>query len=134
MTGARIRELEAEDKAKPAGAGTPSGTLYVTTVTLRRFGEARVRGGVGVKLVVGFEDGTRETRLWDGQDRWARLEFTKPARASWAMVDPDGVWLVDSNFANNSYLVRPVRRGLLKLLARLVFAVQNILQLAASFS
>ena len=44
------------------------------------------------------------------------------------------VWLVDSNFANNSFLVRPVRRSLLKLLARLVFAVQNILQLAASFS
>jgi hypothetical protein len=89
---------------------------------------------VPVKLVVSFEDGTRETRLWDGQDRWARLRFTTPSRASWAMVDPDGVWLVDSNFANNSFLVRPVRRGLLKFLARLVFTVQNILLLAASFS
>jgi hypothetical protein len=135
MTGARVRELEAKDKAKPGGAaGTPPGTEYVTAVILRRFGEARVRGGASVKLVVGFEDGTRETRLWDGQGRWARLEFIRPSRASWARIDPDSVWLVDSNFANNSFLVRPVRRGLLKLLARLVFAVQNILQLAASFS
>ena len=134
MTEARIRERESKEKAKPVQEGSAAGNGYVTTVTLRRFGEARVRGGVPVKLVVAFEDGTRETRLWDGQGRWARLRFTRPSRASWAMVDPDGVWLVDSNLANNSFLVRPVRRGLLRLLARLVFAVQNILQLAASFS
>lgn len=81
-----------------------------------------------------FEDGSRETRLWDGQDRWARVVIVKPARASWARVDPDVVWLIDSNFANNSFLVQPVRRSLLKLLSRLIFAAQNILQLASSFS
>jgi hypothetical protein len=134
MTSARIRELEASSKDAPEGRGPAGKKEYVTTVTLRRFGEARVRGGVPIKLVVGFEDGTAETRLWDGQDRWARVVIVKPARASWARVDPDLVWLIDSNFANNSYLVQPVRRSLLKLLSRLIFAAQNILQLASSFS
>ena len=134
MTSARIRDLEAGSKDKPKSARDAEKRDYVTTVTLRRFGEARVRGGTSIKLVVAFEDGSRETRLWDGQDRWARVVIVKPARASWARVDPDFIWLIDSNFANNSFLVQPVRRSLLKLLSRLIFAAQNILQLASSFS
>ncbi|MGA2532018.1 MAG: M1 family metallopeptidase [Candidatus Aminicenantales bacterium] len=134
MTSARIRDLEAVSKDKPQGRRAAEKRDYVTTVTLRRFGEARVRGGTPIKLVVAFEDGSRETRLWDGQDRWARVVIVKPAKASWARVDPDVIWLIDSNFANNSFLVQPVRRSLLKLLSRLIFAAQNILQLASSFS
>jgi hypothetical protein len=133
-TSAKVRELESKAKDRARDQGPAEIKEYVTTVTLRRFGEARVRGGIQIKLVVAFEDGTRETRLWDGQDRWARTVFVKPAKASWARVDPDGIWLIDSNLANNTFLVRPVRRSLLKLLSRLIFAVQNILQLASSFS
>jgi len=134
MTSARIRELEADAKDKPQARRAAEKKEYITTVILRRFGEARVGGGTPIKVVVAFEDGTRETRLWDGQDRWARVVIVKPARAAWARVDPDFVWLIDSNFANNSYLVQPVRRSLLKLLSRLLFAAQNILQLASSFT
>ncbi len=128
MTSARIRELEAEaGKAK-----TPA--VYVTTVTLRRFGEARLGGDARVKLVVGFEDGSRETREWDGQARWTRLEFTNPAKAAWARIDPDNVWLIDSNLANNSFRVVAAKRGLGGLFARVLFMIQNILQFASSFS
>ena len=134
LTSAKIRDLEAVPKDKLPGRRAAEKSEYVTTVTLRRFGEARVRGGTPIKLVVAFEDGSRETRLWDGQDRWARVVIVKPAKALWARVDPDVVWLIDSNFANNSFLVQPVRRSLLKLLSRLIFAAQNILQLASSFS
>jgi hypothetical protein len=134
MTSARIRELTSKAKDKVRGGEAAEKKEFLTTVTLRRFGEARVRGEARVKLVVAFEDGTRETAFWDGQDRWARLVFVKPSKAVWAKVDPDGVWLIDSNFANNSFLVQPVRRGLIKLLSRLLWTVQNILQLASSFS
>jgi hypothetical protein len=133
VTAEKIRDLEAKAKDAPAGRG-PAKETYLTTVTLRRYGEARVRGGVPIKVVVAFEDGTQETRLWNGQERWFKLVFERPAKASWARIDPDGVWLIDSNFANNTFLVKPVRRSLLKLLSRLVFALQNILQMAASFS
>jgi hypothetical protein len=134
MTSAKIRELESKAKDRARDKGVAEKKEFLTTVTLRRFGEARVRGDARVKLVVAFEDGTQETRFWDGQDRWARVVFVKPSRALSARVDPDGVWLIDSNFANNTFLVRPVRRGLVKLLSELLWAVQNILQLASSFS
>jgi hypothetical protein len=132
MTAAKLREDEEKGAAR-ATRDAPN-REFLTTVTLRRFGEARVKGDVQVKLVVAFEDGSEETRFWDGQDRWTRLVFAKPARATWAKVDPDGVWLIDSNLANNTYVVRPVRRGLLRLLSDLLGLVQNLLQLASSFS
>ncbi len=134
MTSARIRELDSRAKDELRGGAAAEKKEFMTTVTLRRFGEARMGGDARVKLVVAFEDGSRETAFWDGQERWARLVFVKPSRAVRAEVDPEGVWLVDSNFANNSFLVQPVRRGLIKLLSRLLWAVQNILQLASSFS
>jgi hypothetical protein len=129
-------EMTAEQaRALEAGGGTPPGRVeYITTVTLRRYGEARVGGDARVKLEVTFEDGSRETRFWDGQDRWTRILFTKPSRARTARLDPDGVWLIDSNVANNSYTTRPVWRGLGGLLARLVFNVQNLLLWLGSIS
>ena len=133
MTAAKARELEAGAAGKDGGRPAAR-KEYLTTVTLRRFGEARVRGDVPVKLVVAFDDGSRETRFWDGQARWARMVFAGPARAVSAQVDPDGVWLIDSDLANNSYVVRPVRRGLARLLSELLVVVQNVLALAGSFS
>lgn len=126
MTASRVRKLETEagkTKKKPP---------YVTTVTLRRFGEAALGGDAKIKLVVHFENGTRETRSWDGRERWARIDFTAPARAAWAELDPDRVWLIDSDFANNSYQVERVQRRPDSLLARFLFVVQNILLLAGS--
>jgi hypothetical protein len=127
-TPAEIRDLEAADRT----AGQPP--VYQTTVTLRRFGEARLGGDARVKLVVAFEDGSRETRFWDGQDRWVKLEFEKTSRAASAQVDPDGIWLIDSNWANNSVSVKPVRRSLVRLLSGLGFIIQNFLQFLSAFS
>jgi hypothetical protein len=134
MTSARARDIESKAMDAAKAPKVPKKKEFVTTVTLRRFGEARVRGESLVKLVVAFDDGTQETRFWDGQGRWARQVFVKPAKPLWAKVDPDGIWLIDSNIANNTYLVRPVRRGLVHLLSQILWAVQNILQLASSFS
>jgi len=124
----KVREL---DSAAAKAGRKPE---FTTTVTLRRFGEARVGGDARIKLVVGFADGTEEIRFWNGRDRWAREVFVKPAKAAWARVDPDRVWLIDSNFANNSRLAAPVRRNLARLFAEVVAGIQNILQLVSSFS
>jgi len=109
-------------------------TEYLTTVVLRRFGEARVRGDAQVKVLVRFKDGTTETRRWDGQARWTRLEFIKPVEVESAQVDPEGVWLIDANLANNSRGVDGLRRNVVKLLTQLLFTVQNLLQFVSSWS
>ena len=111
-----------------------SGKTYLTTVVLRRYGEARVRGGSRVKLRLLFEDGSEEIRFWDGLDRWKSFSFEKASRAQLAEIDPEFVWLIDSNLANNSLKARPARGGVLRLTARLLFWVQNGLQFLGGLS
>jgi hypothetical protein len=131
MTSKKIEELEAAEDKSPEVKAKPE---YLTTVVLRRYGEARVRGDARVKVLVRFKDGTTETRSWDGQARWARLEFVKPVEVESAQVDPEGVWLIDANLANNSRGVDGLRRNVVKLMTQLLFTVQSWLQLISSWS
>ncbi len=113
--------------AKPAAPG-----MTLTTVTLRRFGEARLGGGESLKVKVVFKDGSEETRFWDGRARWTRLTFEKKSEAEYAVIDPETVWLLDSNLANNSRRVRPAPGGILRLAAKTLFLFQNLLMAAGS--
>ena len=47
---------------------------------------------------------------WEGQERWKAFEVVKPARASYAQVDPDRVLLLDLNYTNNSASLAPQAR------------------------
>jgi hypothetical protein len=131
MTSKKIEELEAGEAKSPKAKAKPE---YLTTVVLRRYGEARVRGDAQVKVLVRFKDGTTEARSWDGQARWARLEFVKPVEVESAQVDPEGVWLIDANLANNSRGVDGIRRNVVKLMTQLLFTVQNFLHFVSSLS
>ncbi|MBM3284678.1 MAG: M1 family metallopeptidase, partial [Candidatus Aminicenantes bacterium] len=108
-------------KAKPKEKGEK---LYVTEVKVRRYGEVRVRGEARVKLRVLFEDGSEELRFWDGQARWEKYVIEKPARAVSAEVDPDFIWIIDSNLANNSVKMKPCRSGVLRTAAQIMFWIQ----------
>ena len=122
-----------EAAAKPAEGGAP-GTAYRTTFVLRRFGEARIGGDARVQAVVRFKDGTTETRTWDGQARWARFEIVKPVEAESVQVDPQGVWLIDENLANNSRTTDGLRRNVSKMMTQLLFTVQCVLHFFGSWS
>ncbi len=131
MTEKKIKELEKIETSEKGGKGAKSGDegkTYVTSLTLRRFGEARVDKEAPLKVLVVFEDGTEESRSWDGQARWTRMTFEKPAKASYAVIDPETVWLIDSNLANNSHTLKAIRKGVWHLAAKLLFSVQNFLQ------
>jgi hypothetical protein len=132
VTDETIAELEEAEGKAPEGARTEP--LYRTTVVLRRYGEARLGGDAAVKVLVRFKDGSVETRTWDGQARWARLEFLKPARAESAQIDPETVWLIDANLANNSRGVDGLRRNVVKLMTQLLFSLQTFLQFVGSWS
>ncbi len=130
MTDKKIAELETAAAKAPEKAAPPD---FRSTVVLRRFGEARLRGDARVEVLVRFKDGTTESRTWDGQARWARLEFVKPVEVESAQIDPAGVWLIDENLANNSRGTDGLRRNVLKLMTQFVFTFQNLLQFAASW-
>jgi hypothetical protein len=129
-TGKKIAELE---KAAADAPGGPPQAAYRTTVVLRRFGEARLGGDARVEVVVRFKDGTTETRSWDGQARWARLEFVKPAEVASAEIDPAGVWLIDENLANNSRAADGLRRNVVKMMSQHLFLLQNLFHFIGSW-
>jgi len=89
LTEKKIKKFKAREE-KSAAKET-----YVTEVVVRRFGEAKVGGDIPVKLKVTFEDGTEKAVQWDGQKRWERFTFERPAKAKLAQIDPDNIWLID---------------------------------------
>ncbi len=127
----KASETASATKAPGEGTATPA---YRTTIVLRRYGEARLGGDAQVQVLVRFKDGTTETRTWDGQARWARLEIIKPAEAISVQIDPDGVWLIDENLANNSWGTDGIRRNVVKLMTQLLFTVQYVLHFFGSWS
>ncbi|MCX8160480.1 MAG: M1 family metallopeptidase [Candidatus Saccharicenans sp.] len=101
--------------------------IYQTVITLRRYGQAHPGPGHYLKLRIDFEDGSSEWRNWDGQARWVRFYFEKPARVKTAILDPETIWLVDSNLTNNSYSSRGPGAKLLSTTGKLVWFLQHLL-------
>jgi hypothetical protein len=89
------------EKAHP-GAKEGSGPFpFVTTVTLRRRGAA-----VPQTLVVKFADGGVETASWNGDEKWRRFSWTRPARALSAELDPRRIHYLDVNKLDDSRTVK----------------------------
>jgi hypothetical protein len=44
---------------------------------------------------------------WDGLDRWHEFTYSRPERARSAVVDPNHILLLDTNFTNNSRTLEP---------------------------
>jgi len=129
-TDKKIAELEKTGVDAPGG---PPQAAYRTTVVLRRFGEARLGGDALVEVLVRFKDGTTETRSWNGQARWARLEFVKPVEVASAEIDPAGVWLIDESLANNSRGADGLRRNVVKMISQHLFLLQNLFHFIGSW-
>ncbi|MGB9836513.1 MAG: M1 family metallopeptidase [Candidatus Saccharicenans sp.] len=108
-----------------ASEATKKEKIYESTVIVRRFGEASVSPEEKIKLKVIFSDGSVEWREWDGQGRWARFEFEKPAQIKQAILDPEGIWLMDSNLANNTYSEKGPAARLWALSHGLLWLMQN---------
>ncbi len=134
-TSEKVREAEtAALKPKTEGGPPAPAPNYRTTFVLRRYGDAKIGGDARVQAVVRFDDGTTETRTWDGQARWTRVEIVKPVRASSVQIDPQGIWLIDENMANNSLGTDGLRRNVSKLMTQLLFTVQLVLHFLGSWS
>lgn len=122
VTPDKLKAIE-KDKAGPAKS-------FRTEVTVRRYGEAVVGPDFPLTLEVAFEDGSVETRTWDGRSRWRTFRFDKPAKARSARIDPESRWLLDSNLANNSLRAKPSRAGVWRTAGVFLFWVQTLLHAA----
>jgi len=102
-----------------ASETAPDGGI-ITTVTARRYGDARFTGtsenriggfenGRGIVLRVVFADGQQRTDWWDGRDERRTFRYRSQSRAVSAVVDPERVLLLDLNQTNNSRTLAPRR-------------------------
>ena len=86
-----------------------------------------------VELVVRYEDGSQETRYWDGKDSCKSFEFSTDLRIAGAEIDPERKIMMDKNFLNNSLLVEKEVSGVRKLFARLITSAQHLFETVAIF-
>jgi hypothetical protein len=96
---------------------------YECTVKVRRLGDAQAP----VDIVIRFTDGTTEKRTWDGQYRWVKYTFLKPAEISSVEVDPDRKYELDVNYANNSWLKKYQVEMSTHWTGNVLFWLQNVL-------
>lgn len=81
----------------------PSGDGFLTTVVVRRYGEALFP----IDVRVTFDNGEQVTEHWDGKERWHEYTYVKPSRAVAAQADPERTLLLDVDYTNNSRTLNP---------------------------
>lgn len=96
---------------------------WESTVVVSNRGTVRFPVDVAVK----FEGSESERFRWDGQDRWTRFRFVRPARLEWADVDPDHHVTLDAWWLNNARRTRPDTTVAAHWTARFAFWVQNVI-------
>jgi hypothetical protein len=74
---------------------------FLTTVTLRRRGAV-----VPQTLLVRFADGSSETVAWNGDEKWQRFSWSRPAKAVSAELDPQRMHYLDVNKLDDSRTVK----------------------------
>lgn len=101
-------------------------SLYKCLVEIQRLGEVVLP----VEVLVHFSDGGELSDSWDGRDRYKHLNYFSNSQIDWVKIDPEYKILMDVNFINNSYTIKPnrvpVRRLTNKFISLLQFFVSTI--------
>jgi len=96
----------------PQGGRDAAGRVWSIDVDIGRHGD--FVGPVEVELE--YEDGTRERRTWDGRAPRVRWTIDSGERLARVVVDPDGVWALETSRSDNYWASegssRVVRRSL----------------------
>ncbi len=123
--------LDTTDGQRPFVRDQQKDKRVHTEVIVRRYGEAIAP----VDVLTKFEDGSEQREHWDGRARWTRYTYDRSSRAVSAIVDPERVLLLDVNYTNNSFTLKPTadRAATKWSLAWLVW-LQDLLTTAAFFS
>jgi len=100
---------------------------YLTRVTVRRRG-----ADVLQTLVVTFADGSKETVLWDGEQRWRTFEWRKRVKAVSAQLDPDHKHLLDVSKLDDSRTLKKDGSASRRWTFDLAAIIQSLLSLIAT--
>jgi len=113
------------------GKGSKQNTdLYHSIVKVNRKGEVVIP--VEVRMVFANADTVLQT--WDGQDRWIKYEFIKPAKLVSAEVDPERKLVLDTSFANNSRTIQSHKGPITSICVKLLYWFESALHIFSFFS
>jgi hypothetical protein len=99
--------------------------VYESRITVGRLGDVRLP----VTVLVTFEDGETVREAWDGKASSITFRYHRPAAVLSATVDPEGHLALDIDGTNNSKTRKPNQAPLWKYTVKMLFWVQNILQI-----
>ncbi len=133
----RITNMPARDKGgffdrgdgKAYRESQPIPDMYHSVVQLERAGD----GIIPVEVLIRFDNGDEILESWDGKDRTRDLIYDKPVRVVSAIIDPGNKILLDGNFLNNSFTIKPKTGFAWKWAARFLFLIQNLMQSLSLF-
>jgi hypothetical protein len=111
--------LEEEDKQK----------RFMTTVVLERSGEVILP----VEVLIQLEDGEEIRQVWDGKERWTRIEIKTDSRIRAAIIDPEDKIALDINVNNNSLTAKVNDSVLMKLSAQSLFWLEILVDWMSCF-
>ncbi len=97
---------------------------FRSKVTILRRGEVVYP----VEIFMRFENGETERKQWDGQYRWVKYEFVKPSKLTFVVIDPEHKLILDTDWSNNSHVIKTKNATTVKWSSSLLFWVQQILQ------
>jgi hypothetical protein len=103
--------------------------MFRSVVQLERLDD----GIIPVEIRVTFDNGEEVTEHWGGKEKVFDLIYEKPARVVSACVDPQNKILLDANFLNNSYTLKPSVKPALKWTARFLFLVESLIHSMSLF-
>jgi hypothetical protein len=121
------KDTSRTDSARNRPSAPRPPAMFRSVIKIHRNGEMIVP----VEILMVFEKGDTVRQVWDGEERWVKYEFTKPARLVFAEVDPSRKLVLDSDFTNNSKTVRSNGLPALSLTVRFLHWFQLLLHAAA---
>ncbi len=104
---------------------TADSTFYKSTVKIRRKGNFHVP----IQIKIEFENDSSVVKTWDGISPWKKWTFRTHQKLAYVDIDPlHKIWL-DENVVNNSWEAKGQKQAVNRLSLRVLFWIQNILQL-----
>jgi Peptidase family M1 domain len=124
-----IARLDVREIPPLAGRDVESGleaqpTRYRAEIVVERRGQVHMP----VDILVMFADRSATRQVWDGKERWHRIEIVSTSQPDYAVVDPDEKLPLDVDRINNSRLRIPGTRGIIRLAGHWALWFQGLLQ------
>ena len=103
--------------------------IYQTRVLLKRSGEV----SIPVEVLIELEDGEKIERIWDGKERWHRLELETKSKIKSATIDPQNKIVLDIDVNNNSLTAKSQDSVIFRLSSQCLFWMESLIQWITCF-